>query len=716
MKKFYLLLLSVSLLCGMNAFAQCPTDVSVFGTTGPTSKPLRPTCGLANGNFAVRVEGSGAINIDVSINNGATYTTVLSNNVAGAQFLGDTAGLYHIKVRVTSNPSVTCDSFDFLLRADYNTTYTHVPSSATGCYNADGSILLGGSALGTDSISWISSYNPTFTRISTLAPANTISGLTPGLYYLTIKGTAHDYCFTTDSVRVGNTGTACPAATFCATATDSSNLSPDSTFGSGVPLNKAPLPAGRTTYEYQPIGPYSPEDGFYAIANNTFVGAYTSYNDGLVKVTPFDNGWGQGWDHDHWTTGLSTGYMMVVNADVDPNIVLQETINNLCVGKTYQFSAWIRSLVPNSGGNSPSNETFLVDGVGLYNTGNMFGTLGAPVQADWKHVGFTFVAQGTTAIISMRNNAPGGQGNDFALDDIYVGSCTPTVVITPLPADPCNHPPANDSAVVTDASDLFQYYIWQVNKHDGNGYVDVAGGPQTGTFVSHTYTAITPLDVPLKLDSGFTFRLLVATAPANLSSATCRFTSLDSSTIPYCPDPPLAVSYINVKAQLNNSIGDVYWKVDGQLNVDHYELEKSTDQLSYSLVSTVTATSGSGLLSYASEDNNLASGINYYRVKVVNADGTYSYSNIAPLTYLGSGEPITVFPTTASTTLTVLTSADTKLKNAVIYDAIGRKVLEQDNFNNSDPTIAVGGLNPGFYNIKIYTTSGDLTNLSFIKK
>jgi hypothetical protein len=692
--------------------------VSVFGVSGTTSNPILPTCGSNNGQFAVRVEGSGAISIDVSIDNGATYQTVLSNNLAGEQYTTETAGVYHIKIRVTSNPAVICDSFTFLLRSDYNTTFTHVTSPATGCNNADGSILLGG-LLSTDSVSWISSYTPQYTVVSSLSPANTITGLIPGRYYVTVKGSS-TYCFSTaDSVVVGNSGTACPAATFCATAADSTNLFPDGTFGSGLAsqLNAPPLPVGQTSYQYQPIGPYSPEDGFYAIASNTFVGTYTSYNDGNPKVTPFDNTWAQGWDHDHWVTGSDSGYMLVVNADVDPNIVISDTVSNLCVGKTYQFSAYIRSL--NGPGFIPANETFLIDGVGLYNTGNLLGTLGAPVQSDWHQVGFTFVATGTQAVFSLRNNAPGGGGNDFALDDIYVGSCVPSVVITPFPADPCNHPPAQDTALVTDASDLFTSYEWQVDKQDGNGYVFV-GGVQTGVFGSaaaNAYFATLTLPIPMYPDSGWAYRVVLATNPANLPSPTCSFISQDSSVIPVCSGPPLPVTFITIKALLNGSVGDVYWQVGSQLNVDHYELEKSIDGgLTFTYVASIPVINSSSILNYEGEDNNLTNGVTYYRVKSVDTNGAVGYSNTAKLVYAGDGTPITIYPNPVSDLLSVLASPSTKIQRAIIYDAIGRKVLEEDNFTSTNPTIPVSTLAPGFYNIKLIEADGTITNLDFIKK
>jgi hypothetical protein len=726
MKKFYFLLLSVTFLSAfcLSASAQsCPEDVNVDLIT-------RPTCGVGNGQFTIEMKGYGA---SATIPGGQSLDLVIKGVNTGYtnNQLGITANFYTptglfpdtYTIKISQHGFATiCDSFSFILRADYAAAFTHVQSAATGCHNADGSILLGGGLAGTDSVSWISSSTPVFTRISTLSGGNTITGLTPGLYYVTVKGPGTIDCYTTDTVSVFNSGIACPAPTFCATATDSTNLFPDGTFGTSTPSAgippSSPLPVGKIGYQFQPIGPYAPEDGFYAIVNNTFIGSYTPYDgSGGPWFTPFDGQWRQGWDHDHYTTGLANGNMLVVNADVDPNIVIEDTINNLCVGKTYQFSAFIRSLNLSGGGNQAANETFLIDGIGLYNTGDIFGTTGITVT-DWKQVGFTFTANNTTAVFSLRNNAPGGQGNDFAVDDIYVGSCAPTVTIDTIPSDMCQVPLANDTAIVTDQSHLFVNYQWQVDKQDGNGYVDVAGGPQTGTFGTpnaNAYYAITPFPNPILPDSGWAYRLLVATAPANLAFPTCRFTSLDSSVIPTCDSFPLPVTFISIRAQLNNTIGNISWKVGDQSNVSHYVLQKNTDpSSSFTDVSSVPAIKGSSVLNYQANDYNLTEGTTYYRIKSVDIDGYTEYSPTAALSYGGGGSITVSNPVTDL--LTIFVPAAATIQKAIISDAIGRVIIEKDNLNGNTPSISVSTLTQGFYNLKVVSTDGTVTNLNFIKK
>lgn len=74
-----------------------------------------------------------------------------------------------------------------------------------------------------------------------------------------------------------------------------------------------------------------------------------------------------------------------------------------------------------------------------YNTGNV------PMQANptWQQYGFFFTTPvGVTDIVlRIFNNAPGGCGNDLALDDITFRPCGPqlTPVITGLPTTTATH-------------------------------------------------------------------------------------------------------------------------------------------------------------------------------------------------------------------------------------------------------------------------------------
>ncbi len=192
-------------------------------------------------------------------------------------------------------------------------------------------------------------------------------------------------------------------------------------FGTGTVNN--PLPAGTTTYAYDPG---FPDDGFYTVSNGTF---------GNV----FD--WHQTTDH---TPGDTNGKCLIVNAGIAAGEFYRTTVSGLCESTTYEFSAWLMNLViagsfcsTQPSGTIPINVSFEIwDGTDTNllasgDTGNIFETS----SPDWQEYGLVFqtLAGQNTVILKMINNGQGGCGNDLAIDDIEFKSCGDLVdVIDPM--------------------------------------------------------------------------------------------------------------------------------------------------------------------------------------------------------------------------------------------------------------------------------------------
>ncbi len=155
----------------------------------------------------------------------------------------------------------------------------------------------------------------------------------------------------------------------------------------------------------------SPDDGSYTITNNTgewsfLFGTWGSFSD---------------------NSNDPDGYMMVVNASFTPGLFYEELVDDLCENTLYEFSAEILNIVrtPVTGHILP-NVTFLIDDVDQFSTGDV------PQDETWRKYGFTFTtAPGQTSVkLSLRNNAPGGIGNDLALDNISFQPCGPSAFVT----------------------------------------------------------------------------------------------------------------------------------------------------------------------------------------------------------------------------------------------------------------------------------------------
>ena len=128
-------------------------------------------------------------------------------------------------------------------------------------------------------------------------------------------------------------------------------------------------------------------------------------------------------------TGNPQGYFMLVNASFQPSDFYVDTVRNLCARTTYEFAAWLLNMVKSPGSIMP-NITFSIElpnGTVLQkvNTGN----IPATASPQWKQYGFWFSTPPgiQTLVLRITNNAPGGIGNDLALDDITFRPCGPEI-------------------------------------------------------------------------------------------------------------------------------------------------------------------------------------------------------------------------------------------------------------------------------------------------
>lgn len=120
------------------------------------------------------------------------------------------------------------------------------------------------------------------------------------------------------------------------------------------------------------------------------------------------------------------GYIMVVNASIAPDIFYEKVIEDICGNSVYEFSVDVINLVRTGTLNhTKPNVAFLIDGVVVGNSGQI------AENEKWNKYGYTFTTKPnqTSVKLTLRNNAPGGSGNDLALDNISFRPCGPSSFI-----------------------------------------------------------------------------------------------------------------------------------------------------------------------------------------------------------------------------------------------------------------------------------------------
>ncbi len=284
------------------------------------------------------------------------------------------------------------------------------------------------------------------------------------------------------------------------------------TFGAGTHFGP-PLAPGITNLEY--VQDQCPVDGQYTITNRTR-GCWSA-----------PHGW-RNINRDH--TGDPNGYFMLINGSVFPSVFYVQTIDGLCPGMTYEFAVWL--LSPDTARtDNHADITFIIetpDGTMLQQstTGDL------PKRTEkWLQykVFFTITTNTTSVVVRLRNNAPGGYGNDIAMDDITFRPAGPdlNVGISGFPGSKVTICSSAKTPLhffsFTENCYTASAYQWQVSTDSGIKWMDIPGA------VNSTY------DRPVTAAGIYFYRLLVGPVGSEEKSS-CHIvsSSLTVQVVPVC--------------------------------------------------------------------------------------------------------------------------------------------------------------------------------------
>lgn len=100
----------------------------------------------------------------------------------------------------------------------------------------------------------------------------------------------------------------------------------------------------------------------------------------------------------------------------------------------------------------------------------------------------------------------------------------------------------------------------------------------------------------------------------------------------------LPISSASLEAKLQDDGVALTWTVLNEKNMQSYVVEKSTNGRNFSVAGTVSAKAGSNANSvYSLFDATPALGANYYRIKMVNMDGSFTYTTVAEINISHNG-------------------------------------------------------------------------------
>lgn len=180
---------------------------------------------------------------------------------------------------------------------------------------------------------------------------------------------------------------------------------------------------------------------------------------------------------------------------------------------------------------------------------------------------------------------------------------------------------------------------------------------------------------------------------------------------------PLALLNFEAKA-INNSKIELNWNTEQEKDISHFVVERSSNGISFEELGQLET---SPTKAYQFLDSNPLHGMNYYRLRIVAIDHTFTYSDLRTAEIRGSNlVEIRPNPTTnGALTIRILAGTKSNLKLNII-DAIGQSVLQQKrtiqaNHLNS-LQLDIQHLSSGIYTLQLIDGEGQVQSKQFIVK
>jgi hypothetical protein len=175
----------------------------------------------------------------------------------------------------------------------------------------------------------------------------------------------------------------------------------------------------------------------------------------------------------------------------------------------------------------------------------------------------------------------------------------------------------------------------------------------------------------------------------------------------------LPVNFMGFDARKASSGVQITWKVAGEENVNHYEVERSLDGRNFTSIASV-ATDKKDTYTYFDATSN---GTVYYRIKNVDNDGKFKYSTIARLVNGKSEIVLKAFPQPVLSQLTLQHPVIRATSVVTVTTADGRIVKTIKPSSGSMQTfIDMSNLQGGMYMVRFDSGEGNVETMKVLKQ
>lgn len=252
--------------------------------------------------------------------------------------------------------------------------------------------------------------------------------------------------------------------------------------------------------------------------------------------------------------------------------------------------------------------------------------------------------------------------------------------------------PSNVQAVAIGASQI--NLAWNDNANNETAFIierSLNGINGWSTVFTSVANVTSFSNVGLNPNTTYYYRIK-AENPAGESVYTAVVSATTQAIVP--------VTLLSFTAKQTNHSIHLVWKVANEVNLTTYQLEKSNDG---SRFSTITSIQASGKNEYAFIQDNSHEQKYFYRLKMIDKDGSFQYSPIITISFTKNNQ-IRLYPNPAKHQVTIELLQNNNKKEVQLRNTVGQ-LLATYTFNNSIIHIATTKFANGKYFIEIVDTN-----------
>ncbi|KAA5532372.1 T9SS type A sorting domain-containing protein [Taibaiella lutea] len=165
---------------------------------------------------------------------------------------------------------------------------------------------------------------------------------------------------------------------------------------------------------------------------------------------------------------------------------------------------------------------------------------------------------------------------------------------------------------------------------------------------------------------------------------------------------PLNITIGKIAAHNEGAVNIVNWDTKTESANDRFIIERSSDARTFTAIGTMDG-KGNAPSDYSFTDTKPFNSINYYRLILMNADGSRQYSNVVSAEVKNVNTfRLNVFPNPASTEVSVSVSDVIGKGQVELTDITGRVLVSQSISNSTTISLSLNGLADGIYIVKYH--------------